>query len=237
MASKDILDWRPDVRKYIKMPTANESLIDAEVVETCRDFLKKTSLWKYTLARISSVADQSEYDFIDIDTDGANVLVALDTAKYKEDGEDDDQFYDLDVETREAMQKKYVTAWEFEEAENPFAIYVTKEKKFRLFPIPTIASTEGLLLHVIVMPDNAATEVPLFVWDDHMRAISIGAASMLMGQSNRPWSDKELSDRYWVEYTAKRDDAAFTKFDGRTSKPLRAQPRPWASSRNKTWRF
>ncbi len=237
MASKDIVDWRPDVRKYIKMPNANESLIDDEVRQACRDFLRETALWKYNLDRISVVADQAEYDFTDIDTDGINVFSALATAKYKEDGQDDDQFYDLTLETRETINKKYLDAWEFETNETPSDIYVTKEKKFRLYPIPTLASDEGLLLHVIVKPSNDATKVPLFVWEDHMRTISIGAASMLMGQTNRPWSDKKLSDRYWVQYTAKRDEAAFTKWDGRTKKSLRVNPRFWASSRNRTWRF
>lgn len=237
MASRDIVDWRPDVRKYIKMPTANESLIDDEVRETCRDFLRETALWKYDLARISVVADQAEYDFTPINADGVNVFSALATAKYKLDGEDDDQFYDLELETRESMQKKYLDAWQFEENVSSSNIYVTKEKKFRLYPIPTVLSTEGLLLHVIVKPSNDATAVPLFVWEDHKRTISIGAASMLMGQTNRPWSDKKLSDRYWVQYTAKRDEAAFTKWDGRTKKALHVRPRIWSSSRNRTWRF
>lgn len=237
MASKDIQDWQPEVRKYIKMPTANESLMDAEVLEICRDFLKETSLWKYDLARISIVADTEEYDFTAIDTDGNNVLVALDVAKYKEDGEDDDQFTDLEITTRETLERDKAASWQFEVADNPSSIYVTKEKKFRLYPIPENASSEGLLLHVVVMPANNATKVPLFVWDDHMRTISLGAASLLMGQTNKPWSNKELADRYWVEYTAKRDEATFQKWAGRTTRRMRVKPRNWAGSRSRFARY
>jgi|GEM_PF-1426429 len=237
MASKDIADWRADVRKYIKMPTANETLIDGEVLEACRDFLRETSLWRYNLARISVVASTAEYSFTAIDTDGKNVLVSLATAKYKEDGLDDDQFFDLALETRTTMEVKYSASWEFQTAPNPSKIFITKEKKFRLFPIPENASSEGLLLHVSVKPATDATKVPLFVWDDHMRTITLGAVSLLLGQTNRPWSDRELADKFWVEYTAKRDEATFKKWGGRTDRPLRVRPRVWSGSRSRFWRF
>lgn len=238
--TKAILDWRTDVQKYVKIPDSLLSLIDDEVRETVRDFCENTQLWQYDLDRISTVALQREYAIATLPAEGgANEFVSIVHAKYKEDGQDDDQFFPLRMGTLIREEKiRGDASWQFQTANNPFMILVDSyEENFILHPIPDVLSTEGLLVRITVKPTNETTEVPLFIWDSYKRTISLGAASRLMGQGNKPWSNQTMSRSYDSQYQSDRNDASYDQWSGRTNRTLQVRPRFWGHSRSQDWIF
>jgi len=230
MASKNIADWQTEIGYYVKGPST--TLMDWAALEALRDFCSHTGLWRYTLTPISIVADTAEYDFTDIDTDGKNVLDALIWAKYKQNGDDDDQYVDLEIMEFDNEELNRRAAWEFEESTTPFGIMVTNEKKFRVYPIPTVASVSGLYLKVQVKPATDATKVPLFLYDDYHKGITHGAVSILQNMTNKPWSNKDQAKDSWNQYRAIRENAKADRQYGRAARVLRVKPRFWSGSRS-----
>ena len=197
-------------------------------------------LWQYDLDRISTVALQRAYPIAELPAEGgANTFVSIINARYKEDGMDDDQFFFLRMEQEQRRERESNDAAQpFETAPNPSEIFVDSyEENFLLYPIPENASTDGLLVRITVMPTVDTTDIPLFIWEQYQRTIAIGAASKLMGQTNRPWSNKKMSQVYWVEYLAQRDQASYQQWAGRTNRKLTVRPRHWGGSRSQDWIF
>ena len=232
MATKNIADWQTEVEYYVKGPTT--TLMDWAVLEALRDFCTHTGLWRYTLAPISIVADEPEYSFSAIETNGKNVLDALIWAKYKQDGQENDQYVDLEIMEFDNEELNRRAAWEFEESTTPFGIMVNQVKDFRLYPIPTESSATGLYLKVQVKPSTVATKVPLFFYDDYHKGISHGAVSILQNMTNKPWSNKDQAKDSWNQYRAIRENAKADRQYGRAARVLRVKPRFFAGSRSNT---
>ena len=232
MATKTILSWRTEVEYYVKGPAG--ALVDWAVLEALRDFCYHTGLWRYTLTRISITANTAEYAFTALETDGKNVLDAIIWAKYKATGDDDDQFFDLELLEFDNEELSRRGAWEFEESTSPSGIMVTPAKLFRLYPIPTVASTSGLYIKVQVKPATDATTVPLFFFDDYHKGITHGAVSILQNMTNKPWTEKDHAKDNWNQYTKVRENAKSDRQHGRAARTLRVRPRFWSGSRSNT---
>jgi len=230
MATKSISAWRTEVEYYVKGP--DNALVDWAVLEALRDFCYHTGLWRYTLTRIDVAADEAEYAFTDIETDGKNVLDAIVWAKYKEDDADDDQFSDLELLEFDSEELRRRGAWEFQESTSPSGIMVTPAKLFRLYPIPTEDSDAGLYIKVQVKPATDATKVPLFFFDDYHKGITHGAVSILQNMTNKPWTEKDHAKDNWNQYRAVRENAKSDRQHGRAARTLRVRPRFWAGSRS-----
>lgn len=230
MATKSISAWRTEVEYYVKGP--DSALVDWAVLEALRDFCYHTGLWRYTLTRISTVADTAEYAFTALETDGKNVLDAIVWAKYKATGEDDDQFFDLHLYEFDHEELLRNGSWEFHESTSPSGIMITPAKLFRLYPIPTVASTSGLYIKVQVKPATDATTVPLFLFDDYHKGITHGAVSNLQNMTNKPWTEKDHAKDNWNQYRAVRENAKSDRQHGRSTRSLAVRPRFWAGSRS-----
>jgi hypothetical protein len=226
----NISTWRTEVAYYVKGP--ENTLVDWAVLEALRDFCHHTGIWRYTATRISIVKDTAEYTFTDVDTDGKNELDALLWAKYKQNGQTDDQFVDLDIMEFENEELRRRAAWEFEESTTPFGIMVTDEKKLRLYPIPTVASTSGLYFKVQVKPATDATKVPDRIYNDYHKGITHGAVSILQNMTNKAWSSKEHAKDNWNQYTKVRENCKADIQYGRAARVLRVKPRFWCGSRS-----
>lgn len=231
MASENVSTWRTEVAYHIKGP--DSTLVDWAVVEALRDFCYHTGLWRYKLDRIDVVADEAEYAFTAVTTDGANVLDSIVWAKYKQDGLDDDQFSDLHLYEFDAEELRRRGAWEFEESTTPSGIMVTNEKEFRLYPIPTEDSDEGLYIKVQVKPAVGATKVPSFLYNDYHKGITHGAVSILQNMTNKAWSQKDHAKDNWNQYRAVRENAKSDRQHGRSARSLVVRPRFWSGSRSR----
>jgi hypothetical protein len=252
MAKADISNWRTEVGYYVKGP--GDTLTDWAVVEALRDFCKHTGLWRYKLDAINLVADDSTYDFAAITEDGENELDSIVWAKCKEaaaDGSeaDDDQYFDLDIIEGDWEEKLNYAAWSYAESTVPRAIMIDhstggadgsreeSEKIFRLYPIPTADSTDGLLIKVQVKPAIGATTVPGILWHDYHKTVTHAAVSILQNMSNRPWSNKEHAKDNWNQYRAGRNNASSDRRYGRSTRSLKVVPRHFAGSRHASaWR-
>jgi hypothetical protein len=228
----DISTWRDEVAYYVKGPS--DELVDWATLEALRVFCSHTGIWRYKLARISIVADESLYSFTAVITDGKNILDAILWAKYKQDGDEDDQFVNLELMEFDSEELRRRAAWEFEESTTPFGIMVTDDKKFRLYPIPTEASEEGLYIKVQVKPAKDCTKVPDRIYDDYHKGVTHAAVSILQNMTNQPWSDKEHAKDNWNQYKAIRNNAKADIQYGRSARVLRVKPRYWCGSRSNT---
>lgn len=222
MASKAISDYRTEVQRYIKISGSGTNTdIDAKVIETLRDFCKFTSYWRETLDAISVVADTEEYTLTVPATEGDGQVHSLVWVKYKEDGEDDDQFIKLQLIDQDTIDFFYDDAgWKFETNETPDSAGLTFNKKLFLHPIPTEASTDGLLVRVVVIPTPSASNAPEFIFNDYYQTIAYGAAGLMMQMTNKPWTNVELGARYWADYLMRRNDIKFDRKTGNTNRRL-----------------
>jgi len=207
MAEKAFLDWRTEVAKYVKFQSTYNAVVDAEVKEVVRDFCRDTGVWTITLTRISTVADTSAYTLTVPSTDGAAEICYIDHVQYKEDGADDDQFRPLTPFTREEADLYENGAWAFHVSTDPYKFYSNADKQLILYPIPTTASTNGLLVRVAVRPTDAATGCSPNIYIDYKKAIAVGTAAALMNMPNKPWSNAEMGAFYQGQYLSRQDEA------------------------------
>lgn len=225
MASKNFSDWETPVGYYIKGANTSNDIVPA-VRSVIRDFCEWTLLWTYPIQAVSTVIDQAEYSFTDLETDGKNVVVSIMSAKYKENGAANSQFYDLGVAEYDQFEETHAASWVYETAPLPRKVMFNHlENKFRLYPIPSVASTGGFIARVAVKPDTTATKCPDFFYNDYQEAITRGVSAYLMGQTNKPWANKQMSKIYWAEYIDKRYNASFDKKHGRTNRRIHVRPR------------
>jgi len=207
MASKNFSDWRTEVAKYVKFQSTYNDTVDSEVKETIRDFCRDTGVWKQTLTRFSTVADTSTYTLTVPSTDGAAEVCYIDSVKYKITDADDDQFKSLTPFTAEEADLHINGSWSFHEAPDPYKFYSNVDKALILYPIPTTAATDGVLVRVVTRPTDAATKCTDSIFIEYKRAIAKGAAAALMNMPNKPWSNAEMGQFYHEQYLSRRDEA------------------------------
>jgi hypothetical protein len=200
MATETISTWRTAVEYHAKDVDNETTVLDYATVHCLRDFCRETNLWHEDLADISIVANTSEYTLTLPTTNGDAVeLVHLSKVLYKENGADDDQYTPLSPKTRKWLDQWY-PHWEYSTSTAPSMFLVKPNNVLRLIDIPTVASTDGILAHAVMMPAIGATTVWDFFYKKYEEAIALGAASILMGMASKRWYDKELAGLLWVEY-------------------------------------
>jgi len=237
MATKNFSDWRDEVAKYVQFASTYQSLVDAEVKEVIRDFCRDTGIWKKTLARVTTVVNQADYPMTVPTTDGKAEICYFDNVKYKENGADDDQFRNLEPFTQEEKDEHENGAWSFHTAPDPYKFYADVDKTLILYPIPTVASTDGLLIRVVVRPTDDATKVPDFLYIEHKKSIAIGVAGAMCNMPNKPWSDAALGKDLDNQYLARRDEALQMVKMGYTKKKMEAKFPFFGGSRSQSWNW
>ena len=198
---------------HIKEPIV--ASMDKALIAAGRKFCKGTLLWKITLDRISVVADTQGYE---LETDEGD-LVAVDTVKYKQDGEDDDQFKTLDPIENITEDLQRSGSWEFLESTSPDTYSVDNDNNLTLYPIPTAASVNGILVKIVVMPSIGATTLPDFIGADYMDEIAQGALAWLFNEKE----DFLRRDRATASFSAAIASAQWQRRIGKTNRPLRVR--------------
>jgi hypothetical protein len=224
--------WAQEVYSHI-MGVPEPAIQDAGV-NAARQFCEKTLLWTTELDRISVVADQRAYT-ITIPPALNGELVEVGNVRYKQNAQTDDQFVPLDPITEVAMdldQYQYNTsrgAWKFQTAETPRAHYMDPAlpTTMYLWRIPTVASTEGLLVRVCLKPTKTATSVADFLYTLHYDAILLGILAELYGRNTMPWADPRKQTEHTLAFLAAINAAKTRKWAGMNKRPMRVRVRPF----------
>lgn len=219
MANANMTDWKNSVYPICAVP--EPSLIEA-IRSAAREFCSKTHLWAITLDRIDVAEDTQDYA-LTMPSAWLNKaeVVIVDDAKYKQDGEDDDQFITLDPISENQYDLNESGSWIFQTAPTPSKYFVPiDDKKIYLWKIPTEDSTEGLLVKVVVRPTLSATELPEFLYLDHRDTIKIGALAYLFGQKESSWYDELKAAGFRTDFKNAYNSAKFQKISGATKRPM-----------------
>jgi len=239
MANANVTDWDTVVSYYAK-DAINEAAVLAEaIVATLRDFCRFTHLWKENLDAISVVADTARYTLTTPTTYGDVAEIAgVSSVKFKQDGMDDTQYYPIKPTSRTYLDS-YDVSWEFRtspQATQWFYDHITEE--LVLVDIPTLASEDGLLPRVFLMPDITATTVPGFLLQKYKYEIAQGAAGYLLRMSTKRWFNRELGDYNWTLYVSGRMNAQQDEdlgFTDREDYGMMPEPGMSGGSRNRGW--
>lgn len=212
----NITAWVPDVYTEIGGNACPVSKIETAIVESIRDFCDKTLIWKINLDRISVVADTQSYTLTTITGD----IISIMSVKYKQNGLDDDQFATLTPIAEQDNDIYKSGNWEFLTSSSPSEFWIDSGRNLYLWPTPTEASTEGILVKVFIKPLVTAETVEDFFYNDHKRAITLGAVSKLLQETNTEWSNIEVGMLKEKQYLSICNDAIRVKKTSYTNKPL-----------------
>ena len=229
----DLTEWSPDILAHAKRATAN--VIKQSVRDAAIAFCEKTWLWTVDLTVMSVVADQQDYTLAD--PSDAKIIV-VDNVKYKEDGQDDDQFRNLEPISENQMDLNDSGSWPYRESSAPSGFWAdVVEKELHLYPIPTEASTDGLLVRVVARPSDACTSVSDFLYEEHRKAIAKGALADLFSQEVMDWSDLtdpvsfnhllNKANFYEKKFESACNNVKIKKITGATKRPLRVKFQPF----------
>ena len=208
----------------VNFPLAPEPVMQLAVVDAVRTFTAKTLLWKYTLARMSVVADESTY-LIDVPDSTNGEFTYAKTVKFKLDGAADTQFTDLDPFGTDDKSG----SWEYQTGNAPseFTIIfgVAEGSYIRLYPIPDEDSDSGLEMTVNLKLKLGSTTFPDWIDLKYHEVIVAGAKGNLFAQVGMPWYDSNLA-LYWLS-TFDNDiaNSKYDKYTAHTNRPMQVKMR------------
>jgi len=215
MASKNISSFRAEVDYYVKRASSDTTFLDRQIVSVIRDFCKMTWTWRVTLDPIDVVDGDGDYTLVIPDTDGQGELWMVDWVKYKEDGNDDDQYSFINpivIENEEVNGITGVNAGYWNTSGNsPENFWVDQDDTLYLIPIPNAnaAGTQNLQVKVIVIPIlDTCTKVPVHIYNDWAETIGKGVAARILNMAAKKWYDPKLSMKYQAEYMKVRNSEA-----------------------------
>ena len=223
--SKSFALWYPEINPDITnvpYPALKEAVRAAAI-----KFCNKTHLWKVELDPIDIVADQSDYT-LTVPTELEADIIVVDDVQYKAEGEDDDKYQT--VYPVSFVQKNLNTGggWRFSNIESITEYYVDPEDVTTLHLVgnPSEASTDGLLVTVIIKPIRIATALPDFIYDDYREEIGCGAKANLFLRKGMPWYDPKIADYYKNEFDNACNNGKLTRVKGGTNMNLSVKMRP-----------
>lgn len=220
--STALTSWAPEVDPCI--PGLPEPALQRAVRNAAREFCNQTLLWGYALDRISVVADDNDYT---LTVPGAQYgeIISIDDVKYKADGAADDQFRTLDPFSKVSENIYSAGSWPYHEGTEPTAFHVEEDDitNLILYPIPTVASADGLLVTVNLRPTLAATVVPDFLYNQHLLTIASGALAYLFGTKGMSWHDPQEAQVNMMSFRGAINSAKWRKITGATKRPLRVR--------------
>jgi hypothetical protein len=197
------------VEDYADGVTNEADILLRATVRTFRDFCEWTHCWKETLDDIDVSEDVNSYALTPgTDNCDSPNIIGLDSAQFKEDGEDDNQYHPIDIKSREYMDD-YEAGWENRDsAPVPYrCFYDELDGKIYLIDTPSADSTDGLKVRVWLEPALDATTAPGFMFTKYQEALTFGIVGKLLRMTNQRWSNPELGDYYHSLYIAERDNA------------------------------
>lgn len=215
-----ISSWRDDIAANVSV--CPNPTIDSNVLETIREFCVDTRLWDdNALTAIDIVSGTASYSI----TSAAGDIVVVDRVAILDSSGNDTP--PLSPRTKDELDI-IDRLWRTKTADYPLQFIARSNKTVQLVYTPSLASTAGLKIWVMLKPLKTATDVEDFIWDDHRECIKFGAMSKLLKMRAMPWFDPELSEYYENEYKNALVAAQATKDTGITEKEIVATPRFFA---------
>lgn len=154
-------------------------ILRKHILNTCRDFCRRTELWEADHLPIDVVAAEPNYPLAISGVD----LVGAERVEYDGNPLDAVSAQALDADERE---REY---WRTKTTEIPTRYFVDEQYRVRLVYIPNNALVSGLTVVCSVQPLEGATTVPIFLYNEYKDAIALGTKGRLKMISDMPWSD------------------------------------------------
>lgn len=237
-----------DLAYYVKNAdvAGNATFMADNILKTIRDFCKETWIWRETLTEIDVVESQAAYTLTPgTDNSDSPEVFMVDWVKFKEDGNDDDQYsflYPINLETEEVATLTGMPASYVNTEATPQYFYINPDDSLNLLPIPDAnsAGTANLQVKCILNPALDATTTPTHIYNDWLETIAKGCAGRIMKMSGKKWYNPQLGAAYWAEYENARDEEARAQRWGgknRTQQHVRIHPGFSGGSRRAGYSF
>ena len=217
--------WTPEIlTQVVGVPAPG---IKFAVRNAAIKFCEETLLWTTTLDRISIVAGTGSYALtMPVSQDGE--IINIDNVKFKEDGQDDDQFRRLDPISETQQDLIDSGSWSFLSGPNPNNYYSDfLNKQLNFYQIPTVASASGVLVKVNVRPEIDCDDLPDFLYQDYREKIKHGALEFLFGSKAMAWYDIEKSMYHGAMFKDACADGKQDRISGPTKRPMSVRMRNW----------
>jgi len=193
----------PEIPGYVR------TLVDQEILSVCNDFCMRTRLWRET----------TTLDVVE--GDATYVVTPASTALFMEVRYAEYNGKKLDVFTVEQIDSDPTfEGWRTKTGE-PEAVVVVDEDEVLLYPIPNADLASGLVIESIMATAPDATQVPNFLVTRHHDTIAAGVKANLMAMGKKPWTDRDMSQKYAADYEGGVSKAAWRQALGRTRMPAR----------------
>ena len=203
--------WEKEILS--RVPGVTRPALNTAVIDACQRFCEDTELYIQNLTAIDVAEDDRDYTLsAPTNTAFVNVL----SVKYKENGADDDQFSDLSPMSEDEWQRYCGGPWRYNEADVPSKFWVDESFILYLYPIPTKASTGGLLVEVALKPSDSAAILPDFLYNNWRNDIAWGAIAYLLSMQGMSWYDPEASLVYESRFTQGLGKGKIKRITGRT---------------------
>lgn len=214
--------WETEILPDI--PLVPRPGLENAVRNACIEFCERTLLWTQDLTAIDVEGDTREYSLTE--PSGAEII-SIDDAKYKQDGEDNDQFKTLDPLSENQKNLQDSGSWKYRDSTTPSGYYVLADNptEILLYNIPTVASTGGLLVKVNLRPSRDCTTVDDFLYKSHFKTIGLGAKADLFARKAQSWHDPNHAASFETKFINACNDAMMLKMTGATKRESRVQMR------------
>jgi len=214
--STNLTKWAPEIASNISdIPTP---LWRAAIRGAAIEFCELTWMWLYTFDAMNVEANTQVYE-LTVPADEYGEIISLDNMKYKQDGEDDDQYSTLEPISEIQMDANSSGNWRFITAPSPSAYFGNSndKTKFALYPIPTDDSDEGLIVRVNLRPTAGCDTLEDFLYTEHRETIAYGALASLFGRKNMPWYDPQEAQQNYLKFRNACDNAKSARLTGPTN--------------------
>lgn len=214
--------WEAEILPDI--PTLPRPALENAVRNACIDFCERTHLWTQDLDRITVAVDTREYTLTE--PSGAEIIL-IDDVKYKQNGADDDQFTTLDPISENQKNLQDSGSWKYRDSATPSGYYALPDNptEILLYNIPNVASTEGLLVKVVLRPSRSCTTVEDFIYKSHFKTIGLGAKADLFARKGQAWRDPNMAASFESKFINACNEAMVLKMTGGTKRETRVRMR------------
>ena len=191
--------------------------VDFMLRQVAIEFCERTCLHVATLDAIDVVADTATYDLTsNVDETEVYMVKAA--------------WFDgrpLDIAPQDVLASAN-PRWTTDESTESWAYTQKNPDEIILYPIPTEAVTDGLVVEAILRPTAEATGLTGWVANRYTRQLAAGVKARLMAQPNRPWTNVEYAAIYNNEYQAALTRGTADANRSLTRAALSVRPRPAA---------
>ncbi len=163
-----------------ELPQCLDNTILEAIVDSAREFFRKSRVWMYTSDEITFSPTLAEYD---IEPPSGSDIIEL--VHLKQDG------FNITAKSMDWLNANVPNWMTITSSRGQYYTMVGR-RTFRVTPVPSSISTNIDLRMSLTLP-KGATSLDEDVYDEFEETIAAGALYRLMGQTNVPWSNPRQS--------------------------------------------